>query len=128
MMLKRIDQTLKDFYPLHGTRIKQYVVDTHREYAWERETAPRFTVDPHEDNCGSSCRNVGNVPWTYLDHDSCGTCNDLHALAEKEPAVIAWLAEKAKRPPIESDEAKLSDEIAEDVALRPGPWAAMVRR
>jgi hypothetical protein len=107
-----VSSTMKDFFPLPGTRIKQYVVDTRREHAWERETSPRIDVPEHDDNCGSPCRNIGSAPWPYLDHDSCHVCGVLHEYTSKQPDVVVWLAMKAKRPPVEADRTKLSDEIA----------------
>ena len=119
---------MKDFYPLPGTRLKQYVVDQYREAAWERETCPRFDVEEHDDNTGLRCRNEGPTPWTYLDHDCCHDCGDRHTALRDGPSVRAWLEEKAKRPPIESDRTKLSDEIARDLSLKENPVFAMLKK
>ncbi len=115
------NDTLKDYYPLPGTRLKQYVVDTHRENDWERETCPRVDVASHDDNTELPCRNSGNVQWSYLAHDCCGFCCELHDETAERPDIAAWRAEKAARPPIESDRSRLSDEIAPDLSSRSHP-------
>lgn len=118
---------LKDYYPAPGTRIKQYVVDTYRENKWERETCPRFTMPAHDDNTDAPCRNaIEAVPWTYLDHDCCYFCGDHHEQLRALPEVQAWLAERAKRPPIESDRSKFSDEIAPELSFAAHPLLAKV--
>lgn len=127
--LTSVSETLKDFYPLPGARIKQYVVDTRRENAWALETCPRFDIDKHqhEDN-GWDYTFGGTHNWLHLGQQSCDTCEALYDKLESTPEVQAWLAEKAARPPIEPDHTKLSDEIAEDVAMREHPLMAMVGR
>lgn len=110
--LTSINAMLKDHYPLPGERIKQYVVDMRRESKWERDTCPAFDVAEHEDNTGASCRNVPRAPWHDLEqHDCCYVCNDQADSLREGPSVQAWLAEKARRPPIETDKSKLSDEV-----------------
>lgn len=116
-----VNAMLKDFYPLPGTRIKQYVVDTKRENEWERETCPHVDIGAHLDNTDADCRNDYGVPWVWLDHDCCSICGEMLETTRSRPDVVAWLAEKAARPPIESDHDKLSDEIAPDLASRPHP-------
>lgn len=124
--LTTFDSLLKDMYPLPGTLLKQWVVDQRREAAWERETCPRLTPAEHDDNTGIACRNsMCSVPWTHLAHDCCYFCNDLGARYEQTPEVQAWLAEKAKRPPIEQDLTKFSNEIERTVSV-PNPWFAML--
>jgi len=66
-----VDALYRDLYPAAGTRIKQWVVEMQREFAWERETCPRVDVPVHNDNCGGECRNVGTTQWMNLDQDSC---------------------------------------------------------
>jgi hypothetical protein len=127
--LRTLDAALRDRYPRPGERIKQYVIDERREDAWERATCPRFTPAEHDDNTDSVCRNSETrVPWTWLDHDCCYFCGDLHQRYRATPEVTQWLAAKAARVPICADETKLSDEIAPDVALAPHPMLAMLRR
>lgn len=126
--LTSFNATLKDFYPRPGERMKQYVADTLREHKWENETSPRVDVERHDDNTGIECRNVGRVPWTWLDHDACYDCGDRYEALRDGPLVQAWLAEKAKRPPICEDREKLSDEIAPDPSLAEHPVLAMVRK
>lgn len=110
--LTSINAILKDYYPLPGERIKQYVVDMRRESKWERDTCPLVEVIAHDDNTNATCRNSAtSVPWTYLSHDCCEVCCDLYEATETREDVQAWLAEKAKRPPIEQDKSKLSDEV-----------------
>jgi hypothetical protein len=107
-----MDQLFRDMYPLPGTRLKQWVVDSRRERAWEVQTCPRVVVPVHDDNTGLECRNArSTVAWTDLNHDCCGECNELMEATESRDDVSAWLAEKAKRPPIEQDRTKLSDEV-----------------
>ena len=125
--LTRFDQLLKDSFPLPGTPLKQYVVDRRREAEWERETCPRFTPAEHEDNTDIECRNsMTSVPWTHLAHDCCYFCNDLGERYEKTPEIQAWLAEKAKRPPVEQDLSKLSNEVEPDWFAASNPVLAMV--
>jgi hypothetical protein len=114
---------LKDMYPRPGDRIKQWVVDAGREEKWERETCPRIAMERHDDNTGTECSNSqGTVPWTWLDHHCCYICGDLHEATRSLPTIEAWLAEKAKRPPIESDRSKYSDEIAPDPMAAVHPY------
>lgn len=119
-----IGALFKDMYPAAGTRLKRWVVDRRREAAWERDTCPKVHVGGHDDNTGASCRNAGLVPWAYLDHDCCEVCCDLHERLSARTDVAAWLDEKAKRPPIESDRTKLSDEVEPDRHLAPHPMEA----
>jgi len=127
MSLSSFDSTLKDYYPAPGTRIKQYVVDQRREDKWERETCPRFHIDVHDDNTGLSCRNAGAVPWTFMSHDCCNICCDLHEEKATDPEVLAWQEERAKRPPVCTDHDKLSDEIAPDLVFRANPVFKLMR-
>jgi hypothetical protein len=119
-----ISQLFKDMYPGPGDRIKQWVVDQRREYEWERGTCPTIEVQVHEDNTGTECRNSGKVPWTYLDHDCCYTCGELHEATQSLVVVQEWLAEKAKRPPIEQDRTKFEPHRE----LAPHPALGMLKR
>jgi hypothetical protein len=125
--IEPFNATLRDLYPQPGARIKQWVVDERRERAWEVETCPRFDVNAHEDDTAIECRNsYGRVSWVDLNHDCCHTCGDRYEELRGDAAVIEWLAEKAKRPAVCQDRAKLSDEVAEDVSLRLHPSLAML--
>ena len=118
----------RDHYPAPGERIKQYVVDGRREAAWERDTCPQFDVDVHEDNTGAGCRNAGLTWWTYLEsHDCCYVCNDAADAARGTPSLESWLLERAKRPPIETDRDKLSDEVQPDYMMLPNPALAFFK-
>lgn len=111
--LTSFDGMLRDHFALPGTRLKQYVVDGRRETQWENETCPRVFVFSHTDNTGAACRNSGQQTlYTHLDHDCCGPCNDFAELIKERPEIREWLELKAKRPPIEQDTSKLSDEYA----------------
>jgi hypothetical protein len=115
MTLISMNDLFKDMSPQPGSRLKQWVVDTRREDAWERETCPRFPVPEHEDNTGAVCRNSHDrVPWTYLNHDCCEYCNDECERLRSEPQVQAWLIARSERPPIEQDRSKYSDEVQPD--------------
>lgn len=128
MNVTAFDAVMRDVYPRPGERIKQWVVDTGREQAWERETCPIVTVPDHRDNTGAECRNCGSSAWIYLSHDCCYVCNDQREATATRPDVVAWLAERAARPPIERDHKKLSDEIAPDLSLTAHPTIdAMMR-
>lgn len=122
--LESVTATIKDMYPRPGERIKQWVVDAQREYQWELETCPRFFVHRHIDNTGLECRNAGPTPWIHLNHDCCYTCGDMHGLFSVRPETVEWVHEKAKRPPIETDRSKLSDEIAPDTSMTEHPMLA----
>jgi hypothetical protein len=130
LTLESYGSTMKDLYPLPGTVLKQWVVDTYREDKWERETCPRFTVPQHDDNTGTECRNCwGDVMWTMLDHDCCYECGEWHRDFAKRPEVVAWLAERVKRPPIENDRTKLSDQVAKPwPSMKANPWLAIPPR
>ena len=107
------NDVMKDFYPLPGERIKQYVVDTRRRDMWIRETCPRFDVIQHYDNTCTPCRNSHSALWYDLEHhDCCGICESFADLYRVSPATQIWLQELAKQPPIETDKTKLSDEVA----------------
>lgn len=125
-----VSALFKDMYPAPGELIKQWVVDTRREYAWERKTCPRFSVADHVDNTGMSCRNEGSALWVDLhEHDCCYDCNDQADALREGPSVQAWLAEKSKRPPIEQDHSKLSNEVQEDYpAVASHPLFGLVDR
>lgn len=105
------DALLRDLHPLPGQRVRQWVVDTRKREEWKRATAPRIHVSDHMDNTGIECRNGGSVPVYALEHDCCGHCNDVYAVAAGNPEVAEWLAELAKRPPVCEDRTKYSDEI-----------------
>ncbi len=120
--LTTVAELYKDMYPAPGERLKQWVVDTRREDDREAETCPKVGIGEHDDNTGTTCRNEGSVRWTWLNHDCCYVCGDLHEQTRETEAVQAWLAEKAKGPPIESDHAKLSDEVQEDYGERSHPF------
>lgn len=125
MTIEAFDATLKDMYPRPGDRIKQWVVDLRGEQKWESETCPKFDVADHKDNTGARCRNSGElVPWTYLEHDCCDGCCNMHEYVRESPSVQTWLTEKANRPPIEQDRTKLSNEIAPDPSFTLNPWFA----
>jgi hypothetical protein len=117
-MLVTVAHTLKDYYPLPGTRIKQYVLDTYRENEWERDTCPKVEMIEHDDNTGMPCRySATSAQWRYvLDHDCCEVCNAVGVALANEPRIKAWLDEKAKRPPICADRELLSDRIAPEWA------------
>ncbi len=120
--LTSMNDYLRDVYAAPGTRLKQYVVDMQREAAWERETCPKFSVPEHDDNTGLSCRNSNYpVPWTHLAHDCCHDCCQWYEDFSARPEVVAWLAEKGRRPRIEKDRSKLSDEVQEDQAMSEHP-------
>ncbi len=125
-----VTHLFKDLYPRAGDRIKQWVIDSRRERAWDLETCPSVSLPPHKDNTDADCRNVPSAVWIDLaQHDCCHECNDVaEAMEVNEPAVVAWLAERARRPPICADRAALSDEIAEDYSLRGHPLLAFTRK
>lgn len=127
--LKNFDGIMHDFYALPGTRLKQYVVDYRREDKWELETCPVLEIEEHDDNTGASCRNVGRTAWSHLDHDCCYLCNErMEAAATHDDRVQEWLKEKAKRPPIEPDNMKLSDEYQPDFALQMHPIFDFIKK
>lgn len=129
MSLVNLNDIMKDLYPGTGTRLKQWVVDTRREAAWERETCPTVSVGPHEDNTGIECRNaISWTPWAYLNHDCCYICNVLQDETRVRADIQAWLVEKGRRPPVERDRTKLSDEVQADVSLGDHPLLKMVQR
>lgn len=127
--LATVTALYRDMYPAPGDRIKQWVVDYRREAAWESETCPRVAVPEHKDNTGAECRNSScSASWTYLDHDCCYVCNELQEATQDREDVQAWLAEKAKRPPVEQDRTKLSDEVQPNIMLESHPFLAMLPR
>lgn len=120
---------MKDMYPLSGTRMKQWVVETWRGLAWERETCPRIFIPVHDDNTGIQCRESGPTQWTHAEmHDCCAICNEMAEGARRDPPVVQWLAERAARPPVTPDRETLSDEIAPDISLRDSPFLKMLKR
>jgi hypothetical protein len=122
-----IDAMFKDFYPLPGTRLKQYVVDMRAQHAWEAATCPAIDVGDHLDNTGAFCREAPRTLWKFAAmHDCCAICNGAAADTKDREDVRLWLLEKAARPPIETDRAKLSDEIEPERTL-PG-WPALFKR
>lgn len=104
---------LKDFYPLPGARIKQYVLNHRAERAWELETCPKIDIAGHRDNYGDGCRNTGGAPWCDLnDHDCCADCNDMAIHTRHRPDVVEWLKLKSARPDPEAcGKELLSDEV-----------------
>lgn len=122
------DSIMRDMYPAPGSRVKQWVVDTWREQAWENETCPRVDVSEHNDNTGTGCRNVGRVPWTFLSHDCCGDCYLAYESLAERADVKAWLTLKEQRPPVCADRNQLSDQIAPDLSLRGHPALALGRK
>lgn len=117
---------LKDRYRQPGDPIKQYVLDENREWEWERATCPRFNVDPHDrpgcelhgdPDCAhchtltNLCPNEGETTLLQLRDTGCDRCNELYEASLLLPSTVAWLAEKAARPPIEQDRSKLSDQV-----------------
>ena len=129
MKLTSFDSVMKDYYPLPGTRIKQYVVDGRREAAWERDTCPQAHMAWHDDNTGATCRNsCSDVAWVDFNHDCCADCDLYFTTLATTPEVMAWLAEKAKRPPICADHEKLSDEIEPDRSLALNPMFNFLKR
>ena len=135
--LHSFDTTMKDVYPLPGTRIKQWVVDMRREDEWERETCPRLAVPNHYDECDDIeaasgalrvCTGSGSTQWRALALRDCRFCEGYYHGASRLPEVVAWLAAKAARPPVCADRSKLSDEIAEDIAsLRDNPMFSFIK-
>ena len=131
MTLSSVGQTMKDFYPLPGERLKQYVVDTNREYAWEEATCPVVDVPTHHHSSDGegSFEFDGELRWTLLARMDCDFCENLYYSLRDTPAVKAWLAEKAKRPPVEPDRTKLSDQIAPEwPAMREHPMFALTKK
>lgn len=141
---------LRDIYPTPGTRIKQWVVDENRESDWVRATCPVVDVPLHTDNCVGDgleserdaeygppmgtyedrrlyCRNYGVTLWTYLNHDSCYTCGDLHEATADRPDIAAWRVLRDARPPITTDRSLLSDEIAPELHMAENPIYAFTR-
>jgi hypothetical protein len=111
---------MRDLFPRPGARIKQWVVELHREITWEHAACPRVFVAQHDDNTGARCRNVDATPWTYLNHDCCNTCSDLHEAAAVWPDVEAWRALRSERPPLTCDDRDaLSDEVLPDFEAHP---------
>lgn len=125
MNVTSLRETMRDFYPRAGERLKQYVVDMRRENAWESATCPRVDLAGHEDNTGARCRNEGPTLWTHLDHDCCETCGRRHIFERSRSDITAWIVLRDARPPIEADHANLSDEIEPDRSLEPHPMLAM---
>lgn len=111
---------MRDLSPRHGERIKQWVVELHREVTWEHLTCPRVFVPQHDDNTAARCRNADATPWTYLNHDYCDTCSDLHEATAVRPDVEAWRALRSERPPIACDDREaLSDAVQPDFEVHP---------
>lgn len=132
MNLTAFDRTMKDVYPLPGTRIKLWVVEMRREEAWADETCPRLDVPNHYDDSEEHaapgeltyCAGSGSTAWRDLGQRECRFCEGFYHGAASRPEVVAWLAAKAARPPITEDRDALSDEIAEDLSLREHPFLA----
>lgn len=137
MDLHSFDATMKDAYPLPGTRIKQWVVDMRREDEWARETCPRLDVPHHYDECDDIeaasgdlrvCASVGSTSWQDIHMRDCRFCDGFAHGALGRPEMVAWFAAKAARPPICKDRDQLSDEIAEDIAsLRDNPMFSFLK-
>jgi hypothetical protein len=75
--LTSFDQMMHDLFCEPGKE-KQWVLDVRAARAELVRTGARRVVPEHDDNCGSSCRNVG--PATLVadmaDHDCCYFCTD----------------------------------------------------
>lgn len=111
---------MRDLSPRPGERLKQWVVELHREVTWEHLTCPRVFVAQHADNTGARCRNIDATPWTYLNHDCCDTCSDLHDATAVRPDVEAWRTLRSERPPRACDDREaLSDEVQPDFEVHP---------
>lgn len=125
MDLTSVSALLKDLYVQPGDRLKQWVVDSRRESEWESRTCPLVAVEVHDDNTGSQCRNTyaTAMQWRRLTHDCCHTCNKLQDANEQRPDIAEWLIEKSKRPPIEKDHSKYSDEVQADYPLLHRLWS-----
>lgn len=130
MTTRSMDQVMKDFYPLPGTRIKQYVVETRAFYEWERGSAPKFYVGEHKNDYGNPCGNgAREVSWLQMDDSDCQTCRDNQEATERDPAMLAWYPERAaRREAICKDTEKLSDEIAPDPSLELHPVMQMLKK
>lgn len=119
------DSWMREMYAAPGTQLKQWVVDTRRHLAWDRETCPLVLSETHNDNTGTQCRNSGVAQWYHLEHDCCSECDDLHEAARTRPDVVAWLAAREKfraEHPVCDDRDKLSDEIQEDFSIADSPF------
>lgn len=124
--LTSFNAILKDYYPLPGSRIKQYIVDSRRRSEWEHRTCPTALIDAHRDNTDVECRNSGSARWfEFSNHDCCDTCNDYAEELKRLPAVQEWLEERAKLPPVCSDQSLFSDEIEPE---RLSPVTAFARK
>jgi hypothetical protein len=125
MKVTNMTDIMKDMYPQAGSRIKQWVVDRRREAKWENETCPVSIVSEHRDNTDAPCRNVPSAIWLALhQHDCCHVCNDQAEHEQQERCdVHNWLVDRKKRPPIEQDETKLSDEVQPDYPPLRSPWS-----
>lgn len=133
MNLTAVDSWMREMYAAPGQQLKQWVVDTRRSLAWDRETCPLVLTQVHDDNTGTECRNSGVAQWYHLDHDCCSECGDLHETTRTRPDVVAWLADRERfhaEHPICTDRDKLSDEVqAEWPSLRDHPiFKAIGRR
>lgn len=129
MKRRFVDAVFRDYYPLPGTRIKQYVVDERRDTAWERETCPRLCIGKHSDNTGVTCSNIGCCSWLDASHASeCDECNDIAERERDRSDIVAWRAERGARPKPCADRDQLSDEIAPDFpVMRDHPLLAAMR-
>lgn len=136
MNLHALDATMKDVYPLPGTRMKQWVVDMRREDAWERETCPVLDVPQHSEDCDDAeaasgelrdCASVGRTSWLDIHGRECRFCEGFAFGALGRPEMVAWFAAKKARPPICADRDQLSDEIAPDMGEMSNPMLAFLR-
>lgn len=136
MNLHAFDATMKDVYPLPGSRIKQWVVDMRREDEWERETCPRLEVPQHYGDCDdteaasgdvSDCASVGPTSWLDIHGRECRFCDGFSQGSLGLPEMVAWFAAKRARPPICADRNQLSDEIAPDMGKMESPLLALLR-
>ncbi len=90
------DDLMKELFPEPGTPM------TPRARAWwdERKaierTGKRVRVEPHDDNTGAPCREVGPAALVYdlEHHDCCGHCNDQAEAGTGE----VWTGPPPKRP------------------------------
>jgi hypothetical protein len=130
LTLTSVSSTMKDLHPLPGTVLKQWVVDHRRELDWEDATCPKFQQPEHLDDTLYFCATqYSPIAWNRLDGYECQVCEDAYERLRSHPLVVAWLAEKAKRPPIESDRSKLSTEVAPDFSYNSDhPLMAMLPR
>lgn len=138
MNLTSFDDTMKDMYPLPGSRLKQWVVDVRREDVWASETCPVLDVPEHYEDWDDTeavsgelrvCASSGRTSWQDIRGRECQFCDGFAQGALKVPEMVAWFAEKAARPSICADHNQLSDEVAPELAsMRDHPLFKLVRK